>query len=127
MANNPRFLEVAWAFDRSGHVTTPINSFLTAREAEYILNDSGAKAVVTSASLASVAADLGDLAPAARLRLMVDGAISGWESYGDVVAAYPAEPLAEQPLGAPMYYSSGTTGQPKGIVETIPRRSHNSR
>ena len=39
----------------------------------------------------------------------------GGESYEFSVAAFPAEPLAEQWLGEIMLYSSGTTGRPKGV------------
>ncbi len=120
MENHSRYLEVAWAFDRSGMTTTPINSFLTASEVAYILNDAGIRALVSSAALTEVAVDAVAQAPQVGVRLMVDGAVAGWHPYEDAVATYPAEPLDSQPLGAPMYYSSGTTGRPKGIVRPFP-------
>ena len=48
-------------------------------------------------------------------------AVDGWESYEEaVVAAYPADELPRTVSGAPMLYSSGTTGQPKGILRPLP-------
>ena len=34
--------------------------------------------------------------------------------------AYPATPVADESLGTPMLYSSGTTGRPKGILRPLP-------
>jgi acyl-CoA synthetase (AMP-forming)/AMP-acid ligase II len=113
MENNPRFLEIAWAAQQSGLHYTTINSHLTAEEAAYIVRDSGASMLVTSAALARVAADIdGD-----RLlhRLVAGGDIAGYESYEDAVAAQPRTPLPDVCEGDFMLYSSGTTGRPKGI------------
>src|SRR3954467_5703717 len=50
--NHPRFLEVAWAAQRSGLRYTAISTRLTAGEVAYILRDSGAIALFTSARMA---------------------------------------------------------------------------
>src|SRR3569833_2807954 len=55
MDNGPRYYEVLWAAQRSGLRFTCISSKLTVGEVEYILRDSGAKALIASASLADVA------------------------------------------------------------------------
>ncbi len=115
MENNPRYFEIFWAALRSGLYFTTINRYLTADEAAYIVNDAGAKAFIASAALAGTAAEMLPLVPDTTLRLMTDGAVDGFDGYEDAVAAFPAEPLAEQPRGEMMLYSSGTTGRPKGI------------
>jgi long-chain acyl-CoA synthetase len=56
MENNARFLEVAWAAQRSGLYYTAASSRLTSGELEYIVNDCGAKAFITSAYLKDQAA-----------------------------------------------------------------------
>ncbi|MGE4606989.1 MAG: AMP-binding protein, partial [Myxococcota bacterium] len=58
MENQPRFLEVVWAALRSGLYITPINSFLTAPEVAYILDDCGAEALVTSRARADVVSEM---------------------------------------------------------------------
>ena len=116
MENQPRFFEVVWAALRSGLRITPVNRYLTAPEAAYIVNDCDAGAIVVSRALGAVAAELADLIPGCKLRLAVDGVVPGYDSYEDAVAGVGAAPLDDEPLGQLMLYSSGTTGRPKGVV-----------
>jgi fatty-acyl-CoA synthase len=116
LENHPRFLEIVWAGMRSGLRVTPVNRYLTAAEAAYIVNDCDARALVTSRGMAPVAAELAGMVPGCKVRLSVDGLVEGCDSYEDAVAGISAEPLGEEPLGQLMLYSSGTTGRPKGIV-----------
>src|SRR3546814_5982781 len=46
--NNAHFLEVMWAALRSGLYITTVNSYLSAEEVAYILDDSGSRALVTT-------------------------------------------------------------------------------
>jgi len=119
LENHPRFLEVYWASVRSGLYATAVNRHLTAPEAAYIVNDSGAKALISSAALADTAAAMVAEIPNCPIRLAVDGPVAGFERYEDAIAAHPGEPLPEQPLGDFMNYSSGTTGRPKGIKRPL--------
>src|SRR5687767_2433722 len=115
MENNARYLEVTWAAQRSGLYYTCISSRLTREEAEYIVNDCGAKAYVTSKEKAELAEQLRDAIPNVHTRLMAYGTIDGYESYEDAIAQHEAKPLVEQLEGSDMLYSSGTTGRPKGV------------
>jgi long-chain acyl-CoA synthetase len=118
MENNPRYFEVAWAAQRSGLYYTPINSYLTAGEVGYILADCDATVLVTSAASARLGQVAGAAvrdAPKVRHRLVVDGDLDGFDRYEDAVAAFPAAPLDDEREGSDMFYSSGTTGRPKGV------------
>lgn len=117
MENNLRYFDVAWAAFRSGLIITPINRYLTAEEAAYIINDSGAKALFTSNAMAGVATELPALIPNCTVRLMVDGAIDGYTDLDEAERGLPETALAEEPRGRTMLYSSGTTGRPKGIIK----------
>jgi long-chain acyl-CoA synthetase len=119
MENNLRFMEVCWAALRSGLYFTTINRYLPPDEAAYIVQDCEARVLVSSLAKADVAGPLAGLIPTCPKRLMVDGVIPGWESYEEAIAAFPAEPLAEEHLGEAMLYSSGTTGRPKGILRPL--------
>ena len=119
MENNIRYFECFWAAARSGLYVTAINRYLQPDEAAYIIEDSGTRALFTSAAMADLAAPLPALTPNCEIFLSVDGVVDGFESYEEATAAYPAEPLADQPRGESMLYSSGTTGRPKGIKRPL--------
>ncbi len=123
MENTDRYLEVVWAAQRSGLYFTPINYHFNAEEVAYIVENCDASAFVTSVGLAEVANAVADLLPAAvETRLVVGGTLAGYEPYEEAIAAYPAEPLAEELEGHAMMYSSGTTGRPKGIKYLLERK-----
>ncbi len=123
--NQPRFFEVMWAALRSGLYITTINSYLSADEVAYILDDSGAKSVVTTEAKAGIAAAALRRAPGVTLPLLMGGGNvdDGFASYIDAISSVSTEPLDEEPAGELMLYSSGTTGQPKGIERPLSGRS----
>ncbi|MCK9926305.1 acyl-CoA synthetase [Frankia sp. Mgl5] len=113
--NHPRYFEVVWAVLRSGRYLTAVNWHLAPSEAAYLVNDSEAGALVTTKRFAELAKGIVAELPGAATRLMMDGVEEGFEPYESTVAGHSAEPLARQPRGEMMLYSSGTTGRPKGI------------
>ncbi|MGF1454367.1 MAG: acyl-CoA synthetase [Alphaproteobacteria bacterium] len=115
MDNNPRYLEICWAAQRSGLYYTCISSRLTASEVDYIVGDCGAQVFIASASLAGTAAELADKMPKVRHRMMVGGTIEGFTSYEKARDAEPTNRISDETAGMDMLYSSGTTGRPKGV------------
>jgi long-chain acyl-CoA synthetase len=120
--NSAEVFEIYWAALRSGLYVTGVNHHLATAEAAYIVNDCGARALIVSGEKAGLAAALASLTPAVELRLAFRGEVVGHEDYEDALAASSSEALAEQPRGADMLYSSGTTGRPKGIKPPLPPR-----
>jgi long-chain acyl-CoA synthetase len=120
--NHPRYFEIYWGAIRSGLYLTAINRYLAPVEAAYIVNDAGATALIASREMAKTAMPLLDLIEGCPLRLMMDGVEAGFESYEEAIAAHAAVPLADQPRGTVLLYSSGTTGQPKGIKRALTGR-----
>ncbi len=121
--NHIAWFDVVWAAMRSGLYLTTVNRYLTDEEAAYIVDNSESQVLVTTRARADVARDMPKFAPNCHTWLSIDGAVDGYEDLETAIAAYPAEPLAEQPAGTFMLYSSGTTGRPKGILRALPETS----
>jgi fatty-acyl-CoA synthase len=120
--NSVRAYEVYWAGVRSGRYVAAVNSHLSAGEVAYIVRDSEAKALIVSATLGDLAREVADLVPDLTLRLAYGGAVAGYRDFDEALAAASAIAPADQPAGADMLYSSGTTGRPKGIRVDLPDR-----
>jgi long-chain acyl-CoA synthetase len=115
MENNRQFLEIVWAAQRSGLVFTPVSTHLKKDETAYILDNCGAKLFIGSLKLAEVAQQIQSQSSSIENFLMVGGIKPGFESWEEAVDAQPITPIDDQSNGVAMLYSSGTTGQPKGV------------
>ena len=121
--NHIAWFDVVWAAMRSGLYLTTVNRYLTDEEAAYIVDNSESQVLVTTRARVDVARDMPKFAPNCHTWLSIDGAVDGYEDLETAIAAWPAQPLAEQPAGTFMLYSSGTTGRPKGILRALPETS----
>ena len=110
LPNCPEVFEVYWAGQRAGVYITPIASALTADEAGYIVENSGARLLVMAAQLPGAAKFV-----APSKVTVLD--IAEWQT---AIARHPAQPIADESPGFHMVYSSGTTGRPKGIRLPLP-------
>jgi fatty-acyl-CoA synthase len=122
MENNEHVHPVMWGARRSGLYYALINTHLTAAEAAYIVDNSGAKAVIASRAMREVCEGLGDYLPDGLpdLLLIADDDLDGWRRYPECVADNPSEPITDELEGDLLQYSSGTTGRPKGIRRELP-------
>ena len=129
MENNDRYLEACGAGERTGQYYTCVNSYLTADELAYILQNSESRLLITSAGKLDIALRAIAQSPAVTLCLVVGGEAAAAgpapahcrvTDYASELARYPATPVADERLGTPMLYSSGTTGRPKGVLRPLP-------
>jgi long-chain acyl-CoA synthetase len=114
VANRPEFFEIAWGAQRRGTRWTPVNWHLTAQEAQYIVEDCGAQVLFASPETAGVAAQIAERLPRVAVFLVGDDR-PGLASYERAVAGLSPDPLHDEVEGIYFFYSSGTTGRPKGI------------
>ena len=124
MENNARYIECCGAGERSGLYYTCINSFLTAEELAYIVNNCEARILIISQDKRETALAALKDCPRVELCLVIDGAGEGDRvlNLDQATAVFPPTPIADEALGAAMLYSSGTTGQPKGILRPLPEQ-----
>ncbi len=113
----PEFVYLFWGAIKAGIVPVPLNTMLRPRDYAYIVADSQCGAIAASAEFAAAAEEAcagRGLAPARVLR--VEGGDASLAARAarapDTLAAAPARPDDD----CFWLYSSGTTGQPKGIV-----------
>jgi long-chain acyl-CoA synthetase len=114
--NGHEHLELVLATGQVGLYYVPVNWHLSPAEIGYILRDSGAKLVVAAAEQAREL-------PAGALpasRLVVGGAVAGWEPYAEFGRDQPDDEPGARRCGLVMGYTSGTTGHPKGVRAPIP-------
>lgn len=121
MENNRYYPEALCAGERTGLYFTTINSYLTAEEVAYIVNNSESKILITSQARREVALAALEMCPDVHLCVIVDGPGESETvvSLDDVVASFPNTPVADESMGTAMLYSSGTTGKPKGILRPV--------
>jgi long-chain acyl-CoA synthetase len=115
MANRPEYFEIGWGAQRRGTYWTPVNWHLTADEAGYIVEDCGAQVLFASPETAEVAAQIAARLPGVTA-FVVGTDHPGLRRYEDAIAGLAGDPPDGEVEGMYFYYSSGTTGRPKGIL-----------
>jgi long-chain acyl-CoA synthetase len=115
MGNCPQYVEIWYAAWYAGLAAVPINARLHPKELEFILQDCGARVCFVSADLMPEIMALRGNLPT--LEHVVEVGSRGYE------ALYRAEPALQMSEAAPddlawLFYTSGTTGRPKGVMLT---------
>ncbi len=121
MENNAYYPIVCAAGERAGLYYTCVNSYLTADELAFIINDSQSEVLITSRDRCEVAIEAVRQCPGVRVHLVIgsSGNDGPCIDFDQAVAPFPTTPIDDESAGRPMLYSSGTTGRPKGILKPL--------
>jgi len=115
MGNRRELYEILLAAAHTGFTVVPVNWHWVADELAYVIDDSGARGLIVGERFADVAvAALAD-PRAASIEFSAVAGSGALDDYEELLASGSDEPLGEQLLGGPMFYTSGTTGRPKGV------------
>ncbi len=106
LPNGFEFFEVGLATSRLEAGFLPVNWHLKTEELAWILADSSAAVVVTDPDHAGTVRAAAPSTP-----VLVAG-----QEYEEAIGAAPDEPLPSVATWVPVFYTSGTTGRPKGVV-----------
>jgi len=123
MLNSSRFLELYYATALTGAVIVPLNIRWSAQEIAFVLNDSGARLLVVDDRFAPLREQLAGAADGVAVYLFAGhqpcpAGMAGYEEgvHAASGAADWPEPGEEDLVG--LFYTSGTTGGPKGVMLT---------
>jgi acyl-CoA synthetase (AMP-forming)/AMP-acid ligase II len=114
MKNCPEYLELLWACWHAGLCTVPINARLHPKEFAYILDNAGARLCFTTLDLVETIAPLANEVPG--LDRVICVADAEYETACSAEAMDIAPVVDSDP--AWLFYTSGTTGRPKGATLT---------
>jgi fatty-acyl-CoA synthase len=116
--NCHRFLEVYYAAALLGAVLVPMNIRMSKRELIHIAQDSDAKLILADMEYEEAARVIMKEVPGLKKCLMAGG--HGPDPYEEALEGHSDEPLYPSEACddhlAQLYYTSGTTGRPKGVM-----------
>lgn len=116
LGNSLEFVHAFYGVLKAGAIVVPLNIHFKETEAHYLLENSGAKLLLTDSERQSVVEKLQDLP---ELKTIITAGAEGEDSYDAFMESAQEDatlPEITDNDGSIMFYTSGTTGKPKGAL-----------
>jgi len=126
LRNCCEFIEIDFALSKTGIVRVPCNARLTPGDHEYVLNDSGANMLIYGEGFTEAVKTIRPNLKTVRHWICVSEGLSRAKAfqaldYEELIRSHSSEPpvmeVSEEDLHT-LFYTSGTTGKPKGAMLT---------
>ncbi len=119
MENSPEYYFAYFGVIRLGAIAGPVNCWWQTREIEYLFNDSGAVAAIVDTAFRSHLEAIKDKTPALKhvIERGGDGTFLSFEEMADKKGIPPTVEIGMNDVST-IVYTSGTTGNPKGVLLT---------
>jgi long-chain acyl-CoA synthetase len=115
LPNGIEMVSLYFAAMQAGWYLTPINHHLVGPEIAYIVDDCEAGAFVGHEQFGDACRAAADAFALPADRCFVVGDVAGFRPLSELTAGQPDTRPDDRSAGAPMHYTSGTTGRPKGV------------
>ena len=110
-----------YAVARLGAVINPVNTMLTPAEIRYVVTDCGAKAIIASADKVDAILGVKATSDVTAIIAIGDGAAQGALLFSNLIGSGKSAPTLDNvdpDALASIAYTSGTTGHPKGAMQS---------
>ncbi|PKN63353.1 MAG: long-chain fatty acid--CoA ligase [Deltaproteobacteria bacterium HGW-Deltaproteobacteria-15] len=124
------YTDVYGAAMKGGYIASPYNARLQSGELEYLINYSDASTIFVGPELVEIIRSLRSRLPKVRNFISFKGSFPGMISYDELVSSSSSEEpdvFVEEEDPVFLFYTSGTTGVPRGALYTQKRAMDDTR